>query len=337
MDHVRLSICIATYNRADYIGETLESILPQVTNAVEVVVVDGASTDHTEDVVRRYCERCSNIRYIRLAAKGGVDKDYNLSVEHAKGDYCWLFTDDDILNPGAVQAVIAELDNNYPLIIVNANVKDSKLLNIIETKRLPISENVVYPDSDLEDFFINTAGYMSFIGCVVVRRSIWMERERVKYYGFEFIHLGVIFQKPLPASVLVLAQPYITIRFGNAQWTSRAFEIWMFKWPAIIWGFNYLSVSARAKITPQEPWRKIPKLALLRAEGKFTVNDYNRFVKTKINFWERVTAVLLLLTPARILNLLAIVCYLNRSRNSELVLYTLRNTKCYWKSFITPI
>ena len=121
MDHVRLSICIATYNRAEYIGETLESILPQLTNAVEIVVVDGASTDHTENVVRHYSESCCNIRYVRLAAKGGVDKDYNLTVEYAKGDYCWLFTDDDILNPGAIQAVIAELDNNHPLIIVNAN------------------------------------------------------------------------------------------------------------------------------------------------------------------------------------------------------------------------
>ena len=49
-----LSICIATYNRASYIGETLDSIIPQLDDDVELLVVDGASTDNTEDVVRKY-------------------------------------------------------------------------------------------------------------------------------------------------------------------------------------------------------------------------------------------------------------------------------------------
>jgi glycosyltransferase involved in cell wall biosynthesis len=59
-----LSICIATYNRADYIGETLDSIIPQLTDNVELLVVDGASTDNTEDVVRTYTD--PRIRYVRL-------------------------------------------------------------------------------------------------------------------------------------------------------------------------------------------------------------------------------------------------------------------------------
>ena len=46
-----LSICIATHNRADYIGETLDSIIPQLTDEVEIVVVDGASTDATRTVM----------------------------------------------------------------------------------------------------------------------------------------------------------------------------------------------------------------------------------------------------------------------------------------------
>ncbi len=53
-----LSICIATYNRAEYIGETLESIIPQVTDEVEIVIVDGASTDNTSSVVKHYIEVC---------------------------------------------------------------------------------------------------------------------------------------------------------------------------------------------------------------------------------------------------------------------------------------
>lgn len=326
----RLSICIATYNRAEYIGETLESILPQLTNAVEVVILDGASTDATESIVRHYAEQCSSINYVRLQEKGGVDKDYDLAVGHANGTYCWLFTDDDILNPGAVKAVLEQLDNEYPLIIVNANVKSPKLDVILEAKRLALSHDTVYPQADFEKFFISTAAYMSFIGCVIIRRSIWIERERRRYYGLEFIHLGVIFQKPLQSSVLVIAEPYVSIRLGNAQWSERAFEIWMFKWPSIIWGFDCISISAKAKITPHEPWRKLYRLAFLRAEGNFTLNEYRRFIKSKVNLFYRILIAVIIFSPGRVLNFIAMMYYSMRRANSELAFFALRNSRNYW-------
>ena len=100
-----LSICIATYNRAAYIGVTLDSIISQLTDDVELLVVDGASTDSTEEVLHTYIKKSNRIRYIRLAAKGGVDQDYDKSIEFARGEWCWLFTDDDLLKPGAIAAV----------------------------------------------------------------------------------------------------------------------------------------------------------------------------------------------------------------------------------------
>jgi abequosyltransferase len=71
---------------------------------IELLVVDGASTDNTEDVVRIFAQKESRLRYVRLSAKGGVDQDFDRSVELACGEYCWLY-DDDLLKPGAVDAV----------------------------------------------------------------------------------------------------------------------------------------------------------------------------------------------------------------------------------------
>ena len=79
-----LSICIATYNRAEHIGETLESIIPEVTDEVEIVMADGASTDNTSSVVKHYIEICKQINYIQLPSKGGVNQDFCKAVEHAK-------------------------------------------------------------------------------------------------------------------------------------------------------------------------------------------------------------------------------------------------------------
>ena len=63
IDHsssIKLSICIATFNRSEFISDTLESILTQVTSDCEVVVSDNASTDNTEEVVSQYAERKKN-------------------------------------------------------------------------------------------------------------------------------------------------------------------------------------------------------------------------------------------------------------------------------------
>lgn len=333
MNSTRLSICIATYNRADYIGETLDSILPQLTDAVEVVIVDGASTDDTEKAVRLYAAKCPNIKYVRLPAKGGVDNDYDLSAEHASGEYCWFFTDDDVLNPGAVLAVLKQLDAAYPLIIVNANVKDSKLETLLEEKRLPVPSDVVYPPSDFEKFFLETVDYMSFIGCVVVKRSVWLERERRKYYGLEFIHLGVIFQRPLNLPVLVMAEPYISIRLGNAQWSSRVFEIRMIKWPKLIWGLDAVSGAAKKKVSSPQPWRNPAKLAMLRAQGNYTSAEYRKFIRPSAPWASRIIPFLVSCVPGRAFNLLALIYHLLRNRRSKMPFFILRQSRFYWLKF----
>ena len=86
MSAPRLSICIATLNRGAFIGETLESIVSQAANEVEIVVVDGASTDNTEDIVRSYAARFPRLRYLRLENKGGVADGEIFNIGNPKND-----------------------------------------------------------------------------------------------------------------------------------------------------------------------------------------------------------------------------------------------------------
>jgi abequosyltransferase len=273
-----LSICIATYNRASYIGETLNSIIQQLDDDVELLVVDGASTDNTKDVVRKYAQKESKIRYICLSAKGGVDHDYDKSVEFALGEFCWLFTDDDLLKPGAVAAVKAAIKRGYDLVVVNAEVRDRELSVILQSRRIVMQDNKVYAFNEMESLFVDALNYLSFIGAVVIRRDLWLSRERESYFGTDFIHVGVIFQKPLPGPALIIAEPYIIIRFDNAQWESRRFDIWMFKWPKLVWSFNNISNAAKQSVTHCEPWRNFKQLISQRSRGQYSVQLYHQYL-----------------------------------------------------------
>lgn len=272
-----LSICIATYNRGEYIGETLESIILQVTDEVEIVIVDGASTDNTSTIVKGYVEVCKQINYILLPSKGGVDYDYDQAVSFAHGEYCWLFTDDDLLKPGAISIVLSEIHKGYCLIAVNFQVMNKDFSKLLSNNYFKINVNELYDELKLEQLFCRVVQQMSFIGCVIINRDLWLKRERKFYFGTEFIHIGVIFQAPLPSPALVVAEPYIIIRWGNAQWTARSFDIWMFKWPKLIWSFDNIPDKAKLSITNQEPWRELKNLFLHRFIGGYTIQSYRKY------------------------------------------------------------
>ncbi|HEY6008951.1 MAG TPA: glycosyltransferase family 2 protein, partial [Geobacteraceae bacterium] len=109
----RLSICIPTYNRAGLLRETLESIVGQARDGLEIVVCDNASTDATPQLVEAFRERFPAIHYFRWPENMGFDRNILKTVEEAHGDYCWLMGDDDHLEKGALERLFPLLEEGY--------------------------------------------------------------------------------------------------------------------------------------------------------------------------------------------------------------------------------
>ena len=308
---IRLSICIATLNRAEFIGQTLGSILPQMTNEVELIVVDGASTDGTDRMVADLFAGHRNCHYHRLPKKGGVDLDYCRTVERAVGEFCWLMTDDDLIKPWAVKRILENLSANLDLLLLNSEVANITCSQILYAKRLQSeSDTIFYPEQQPE--LLAVAGdLLSFIGTVVIRRTLWIARNSRPYLGTEFVHVGMIFQKPLEKNTYILAQPLIRIRYGNAQWAQRAFEIWMLKWPSLIWSFPHLPAAAKDKVICREPYRQLRYLVLMKARGCFGWQEYKRFLSGKHFGWiYRISAMSLAAFPEIPFNALARLIFL---------------------------
>jgi glycosyltransferase involved in cell wall biosynthesis len=319
----RLSICIATYNRACFIGETLGSIVPQLGANVELVVVDGASTDGTAEVVSKYLTENQTIRYFREDVNSGVDQDFDKAVLYARGEYCWLMSDDDLLHPDAIQRVLTALEVQHDLIVVNAEVRNTDLSVSLEERRLAFIEDQYYNAKNREQFFSNSLKYLSFIGCVVIRRELWLTRSRRPYFGSLFIHVGVIFQHPPLNSIRVIADPLIIIRYGNAMWSMRSFEIWSFKWPRLVWSFPDYSDEAKRSICVREPWRRIDYLFYRRATGAYTIETYNVLIADKSRGLSRVMAKLIAFFPSTLANAIVVLFVGCFSRDRTLHLYDL--------------
>ncbi len=331
---IRLSICIATYNRAAFISQTLDAVLPQLTDECELVVVDGASTDNTRDVVAGYEAEWPALRYFRLPEKGGIDKDYDLSVQYARGEYCWLFSDDDIIKPGGVERVLHLIDQMpLSMIIVNAEARSADLRELQQSSVCAIAQDKIYTPAHMEAILAELGVYLSFIGCVVIKREIWMARNREKYYGTAFIHIGVIFQSPLPANTAYVAEPLIVIRFGNASWTARSFDIWMLQWPRLIWGFPQYSDTAKRAITRKEPYRSKAVMIMTRAQDGLDRAIYKNKWRPLLNRrFDQLMAQLIVGIPAPLLNFGVLTAFKLLRPQHKLMQVNLTTSKAYYRN-----
>ena len=110
----KVSIIMATYNRADFIIETLESIKKQVFTDWECLIIDDGGTDNTADVIAPVLKLDSRFRYLKRPTKyiKGLPGCRNYGLDLAKGDYIIFFDDDDIVHPQNLELSVLELSRN---------------------------------------------------------------------------------------------------------------------------------------------------------------------------------------------------------------------------------
>ncbi len=91
-----VSVCIPTFNYGRLIGEAIESILAQEYREIEVLIVDDASTDDTEAIVRQWSRRDPRVHYRRNSSNLGCARNATECTRDAQGDLLWVFQSDDV-------------------------------------------------------------------------------------------------------------------------------------------------------------------------------------------------------------------------------------------------
>ena len=104
-----VSVILPTFNRAEFLGEALDSVFGQLHPPFEIIVVDDGSADGTASVCAAYGPA---LKYIRVAENGGKTAAINLGLELAEGNVIWVMDDDDIVPPDALKLLLGPLQSD---------------------------------------------------------------------------------------------------------------------------------------------------------------------------------------------------------------------------------
>ncbi len=147
MDDIKVSVITYVKNDVFHIEKCLRSVLDQTLKEIEVIIVDGGSTDGTLDVINGFAK--TDLRVRVLSSDIGVGKQFNTGLKAAKGKYIGICESDDFLLPEMYE-IEYEIAEKNDLDFLQTNVDSIYEVNGVSHKVL----NYVYSDSSLYDTLI---------------------------------------------------------------------------------------------------------------------------------------------------------------------------------------
>lgn len=118
-----VSIILPTYNGAQWIKRSIESVISQSYKDWELIVVDDGSTDNTAVIVANMAQNDSRIRYIKNDVNSGIQKTLNHGLKEARGEYIARIDDDDYwVDTDKLQKQVEFLDTNTDHVLVGTGV-----------------------------------------------------------------------------------------------------------------------------------------------------------------------------------------------------------------------
>lgn len=219
-----ISICIPTYNRAKFLGSTLDSIIRQSFNNIEIIISDNASTDNTAEIIMQYQTLFPFIVYHREESNMGADSNYLKVIELASAEYCWLFGSDDVMKDGAIDIILKEIKTKFDVYVCGLTLCSYDMTPIIDHKIFNLTRDEEFDLSNKEireKYFClaqTTTALFSFIGSLIINKKKWdlVQIEREKFNGSLWIHVAKILGMiPLGLSVKYLHSSLIFKRGDN--------------------------------------------------------------------------------------------------------------------------
>ena len=164
---MKISIITIVYNRVAYISECIESVLSQNYNDLEYIVIDGGSTDGTQEKIEFFKDK---IDYYISEKDEGIFDALNKGIKQATGDIIGILNSDDIFYNSSIlsQIVTAFQDSKADLVYGKGLFVDKNDLD--EVKR-------IYPSNPFRKWYLK-------FGWIPLHTTIFVKKEVFHNYGY---------------------------------------------------------------------------------------------------------------------------------------------------------
>lgn len=144
-----VSIVTPAYNQAEYLAETIDSVLAQDYPNIEYIVLDDGSTDETPEVLQHYDGRVHHERHPNM----GQARTLNKGWQRARGTYLGYLSSDDLLYPSAVSQLVGLLESDSSIVCAFPDA------NLIDDRSRVTKKNVCRP-FDLAEIVVRQECYI---------------------------------------------------------------------------------------------------------------------------------------------------------------------------------
>jgi glycosyltransferase involved in cell wall biosynthesis len=141
------SVGIPTYNQAEFLGETIESLLQQTRPPDEIVISDHHSTDHTAEIIERYRRQ---VRGVKPPVGCDVSGQWRFTLSQLTGDWVTLFSSDDLARPNFCEVLLRGAARRDDAVLVRAGWQNIDLSGaVVSTEYLLSVKAVSLPPENL--------------------------------------------------------------------------------------------------------------------------------------------------------------------------------------------
>ncbi len=236
-----LTIAIPTYNRAKFLIECLDSVLPQVISnedKIEFIISDNASTDNTEEIIKEYQNKYPFIKYFKNKSNLGFDGNFMKCFERSTGKYLHMMSSDDIMLPGCVDEILKCINECKNVSLIHLNNcgfnKDFKGIENCYDVRMKLSRNICTKNKDK---FIKQVGiYITFLPTLVFNKKYFEQLKNLnQYMGTYFLisHVALLCTKG-NRKMVIIKHNCIAGRGGNSG-GFNLYKIFVEEWKKVLY------------------------------------------------------------------------------------------------------
>ncbi|SNT27819.1 glycosyltransferase family 2 protein [Rhodococcoides kyotonense] len=215
----RVSVVVPAYNNAEYIAETIESILAQTFTDFELIIADHSSTDETMAVVEKYDD--PRIRVLTTEAGGGAKRNWDRVTAEAGGELIKLVCGDDTIFPTSLAVQVAAFDEHPSAVLVASQrtLIDANGKTVIAARGLGGLSGLVSGRVAARTAVRAGANIFGEPGCVLMKREVLVQNRLWDNSHPYLIDQATFIGVALHGDVVATPQPLASFRINAGQWS----------------------------------------------------------------------------------------------------------------------